>query len=428
MNGIKTILLALVLSLSLFAPARIITDTLCSAQGDRVIITYETTQHDNKVDVRFRSTRKNLGDVLRKKYSKNSEINLLFFDNVGVIKGMTFTGITPRAFSLPSDIGYTKSPDSYFVIDNQPAPLLTFDMKSAGEKIVSIPIYLAHYEKKCHYKILYLCGNLDIKIGSSAKPYREAEIEAKPQSQMLEIEDEALNEDEDEALCSLNTAKELLAKQESLPFDDNLTEQIKFLQKQKHNSKISKSEIIQQIDQFLEQYDATKKALQEQAKAQELVAQEEAERKADDEAYARCISKEDYEIYRKTHPKGQYVEEAEAKIEEMEAEAKAKEEKEKKRNIWMIIGGVLLAILLFVGNQVLQSFRNIRTQRSMMQMQKDAENRAKNMARSKIQGTIRRQTGKAMNQARQKSRAAVRSAIDKGKNKIGNSNSKRLSI
>lgn len=425
MNGIKSILLALALSLSLFASARIITDTIYSDQGDRVIITYEMSRHDNKVDVRFRNTRKNLGDALRKKYSKNSEINLLFFDNVGIIKGMTFTGITPRAFSLPSDIGYTKSPDSYFVIDNQPAPSLTFDMKSTREKIVSIPIYLAHYEKKCHYKILYLCGNLNIKIGSSAQPYRETEIEAKPQYQMLEIED-ALNEDEDEALCSLNTAKELLAKQESLPFDDNLTEQIKFLQKQKHNSKISKSEIIQQIDQFLEQYDATKKALQEQAKAQELVAQEEAERKADDDAFVRCISKDDYEIYRKTHPDGQHLEEAEAKIEKMEAEAKAKEEKEKKRNIWMIIGGVLLAIMLFVGNQVLQSFRNIRTQRSMMQMQKDAENRAKSMARSKVQGTIRRQTGKAMNQARQKSRSAMRNAIDKSTKNSGKNN--RVSI
>lgn len=425
MNGIKTFLLALALSLSLFAPARIITDTLYSAQGDRVIITYETTQHDNKVDVRFRSTRKNLGDALRKKYSKNSEINLLFFDHVGIIKDMTFTGTTPRAFSLPSGIGYTKSPDSYFVIDNQPAPSLTFDLKSAGEKVVSIPVYLAHYEKKCHYKILYLCGNLNIKIGSSAKPYQEAKDEAKPQYQILEMDD-TLNEDEDEALCSLNTAKELLAKQESLPFDDNLTEQIKFLQKQKHNSKISKSEIIEQIDQFLEQYDATKKTLEEQARAQELVAQEEAERKADDDAYARCISKDDYEIYRKTHPDGQHLEEAEAKIEEMEAEARAKAEKEKKRNIWMIIGGVLMAILLFVGNQVLQSVRNIRTQRSMMQMQQDATNRAKNMAKSKAQGAIRKQSGKITNQAKQKGQTAMRNVIDKSTKKPGKNN--RVSI
>ena len=426
MNGIKIFLLTFLLSLSLFAPARIITDTLFSAQGDRVIITYETTRHDNKFEVKFRSVRKNLSDALRKKYSKNSEIKLVFFDNIGIIEDLTFTGITPRALSLPSNIGYTKSSDSYFIVDNQPS--LCFDLKSAGETMVTIPIYLAHYEKKCHYKILYLCDYLNIKMGSNAKPYRNDGIEDNSKYQLEEIE-ETLTEDEDEALCSLNTAKELLAKQETLPFDDNLMEQIKFLQKQKHNSRITKSEIIKQIDQFLEEYDATKKDLEEQARAQALIAQEEAERKADEDAFARCISKDDYEIYRKTHPDGQYVEEASAKIEEMEAEAKAKEEKEKKRNIWMIIGGVLLAILLFVGNQVLQSFRNIRTQRSMMQMQKDAENRAKNMARSKIQGTIRRQTGKAMNQARQKSRAAVRGAIDKGKNKIGNSsNSKRVSI
>jgi cytoskeletal protein RodZ len=120
------------------------------------------------------------------------------------------------------------------------------------------------------------------------------------------------------------------------------------------------------------------------------------------------------------------LEEAEAKIEEMEAEARAKAEKEKKRNIWMIIGGVLMAILLFVGNQVLQSVRNIRTQRSMMQMQQDATNRAKNMAKSKAQGAIRKQTGKITNQAKQKGQTAMRNVIDKSTKKPGKNN--RLSI
>lgn len=424
MIGMRTFLLAFALSVSLIVPARIKTDTLCSAQGDRVIVTYEMTQQDNKVELRFKSVRKNLGDALRRKYSKSNEIKLLFFDRIGVIEDMTFTGTTPRAFSLPSDIGYTKSPDSFFFIDNQPAPSLTFEMKSTEEKTVSIPIYLAHYEGKRHYEILYLCGNLNVKIGGSVIPNRNNKKETETQH-LTEME-EALSEDEDNALWSLNTAIELLAKQESLPFEDNLVDEYKFLQKQKH--KISKKEIIQKIDRFLEEYDATKKSLEKQAQAQAQAAQEEADRKADDDAFARCITKDNYEIYKKTHPNGQHLEEATAQIKKLEEDAAAAKEKENKRTIWMIIGGVLLAILLFVGNQVLQSFRNIRTQRSMLQMQQDAENRAKNMARGKIQGTIRKQTGKAMNQARQKGKTAVRSTIEKGKSKIGNSNSKRISI
>ncbi len=424
MNGMRTFLLALALSLSLIAPARIKTDTLCSAQGDRVIVTYELTQQDNKVDLRFKSVRKNLGDGLRRKYSKSSEIKLLFFDRIGVIEDMTFTGATPRAFSFPSDISYMKSPDSYFILDNQPYPSLSFEMKSSGEKVVSIPIYLAHYEGKRHYEILYLCGNLNIKMGGKVIPNKNNKKETEEQY-LTETED-ALSEDDNNALWSLNTAIELLAKQESLPFEDNLVDEYKFLQKQKH--KISNKDIIQKIDRFLEDYDATKKSLEEQAQAQAQAAQEEAERKEDDDAFVRCLTKDDYEIYRKTHPNGQHLEEATAQIKKLEEEAAEEKKQEKKRTIWMIIGGVFLAILLFVGNQFLQSFRSIRTQRSMMQMQKEAENRAKNMAKSKTQGAIRRQTGKAVNQARQKSKTAVRGAIDKGKSKIGNNSSKRVSI
>ncbi len=424
MNSIKTFLLALALSVSLTVPARIKTDTLCSAHGDMVIITYETTQQDNKVELRFRSIRKSLGDALRRKYGKSSEIKLLFFDKIGITEDITFTGATPRAFSLPSDIGYTKSLDSYFFIDDQPFPSLTFEMKSTEEKTLTIPIYLAHYEGKRHYEILYLCDNLNVKIGSKVIPSRNNKRET--ETQYLTEMEEALSEDEDNALWSLNTAIELLAKQESLPFEDNLVDEYKFLQKQKH--RISDKDIIQKIDRFLEEYDATKKSFEKQAQAQAQAAQEEADKKADDDAFARCLTKDDYEIYKKTHPDGQHVEEAAAQIKKLEDDAAAAKEKEKKRNIWMIIGGVLLAILLFVGNQVLQSFRNIRTQRSMMQMQKDAENRAKNMARSKAQGAIRKQTGKAMNQARQKSKIAVHNAVDKGKNVIGKNNSKRVSI
>ena len=422
MNSIRAFLSALTLAFSLCAHARIITDTLYSAQGDRVIITYEITQHDNKVELKFKNARKNFGDAIRRKYSKVSETKLLFFDNIGVIEDVTFTGITPRAFSLPSEIGYTKSPDSYFFIDNQPAPLLTFEMKSSAEKTVSIPIYLAHYEGKRHYEILYLCGNLNVKMGGKGISNRNDKRLAESSYQM-ELED-AVSEEETDALNNLKLANELLAKQESVPFENILVEVYTNLQKQKY--KIDNKEIVKKIDRFLEDYDATKKSLEKQAQAQAQTAQKEAERKADDEAFASCLTKEEFERYKNTHPNGQHVDEATAQIKKLEDEVAEEKKQEKKRTVWMIIGGALLAILLFVGNQVLQSFRNIRTQRSMMQMQQDAENRAKNMARSKIQGTIRRQTGKAMNQARQKGQSTVRNAFDKGKDKIGKN--KRVSI
>ena len=127
----------------------------------------------------------------------------------------------------------------------------------------------------------------------------------------------------------------------------------------------------------------------------------------------------------KKHPNGSYVEEANAAITDINDKAQEKKDKERKRNIWMIVGGALLAILLFVGNQVMQSFRNIRTQRSMMQMQQDAAKRAQNMARGKVQNEIRKQTNKVTSQVRKKSQTIIRDTANKAKNNKGNN---RVSI
>ena len=51
----------------------------------------------------------------------------------------------------------------------------------------------------------------------------------------------------------------------------------------------------------------------------------------------------------------------------------AAEEEQKERNLWMIIGGVILAIAMFVGNQLAQTFRTRRTEKKMSDMAKHAE-------------------------------------------------------
>ena len=149
------------------------------------------------------------------------------------------------------------------------------------------------------------------------------------------------------------------------------------------------------------------------------------EQKADNDAFNSCTTKEQYESYLKQHPYGSHVDDANAAITKINNEAQEKKDKERKRNIWMIVGGALLAILLFVGNQVMQSFRNIRTQRSMMQMQQDAAKRAQNMARGKVQNEIRKQTNKVTGQVRKKSQTIIRDTANKAKNNKGNN---RVSI
>lgn len=85
----------------------------------------------------------------------------------------------------------------------------------------------------------------------------------------------------------------------------------------------------------------------------------------------------------------------------------AEEASGKKRTIWMIIGGVLLAALSFIGNHIFQVRRN----KSMMEMTENlgrrtienAERRAKGMARSKV--------NREVNAIKRKSKEAISAPV-----------------
>lgn len=400
--------------------ARVVNDTLFSSQNDRVILSYELKQNDEKVELRFTNIRIRLGDMLFDKYRKTSEIVAVFFDRVGDIKDIRFTGLTPKALSVSSGLGYSPSPDGYFLFDPYQYPSLVFDKKTAGEALMSIPVYIAHYEKKRHYEILCACGSLEVKLGTTPTqmPPAVTENAAPPQYEPIEIEPE-MSEEEDWALNMVNSIMSRLPEQTEAPIDATLEQEVKNLIDLK--SKIKNEAVQERIKEAVDAFEAKKKELTEAQKAKE---DQQMAIKADNEAFNQCLSIEACELYLNSYPDGIHVEEVRAKKAELEASAKEKEDKEKRRKIWMIVGGTLLAILLFVGNQVMQTIRNKRTQRSMMQMQQDAVNRAKSMAKGKTQGAIRKQTDKA----RRAGQNAVRDAVDGVTKPKGKGNNNRISI
>ena len=99
-------------------------------------------------------------------------------------------------------------------------------------------------------------------------------------------------------------------------------------------------------------------------------------------------------------------------------------EKEKKRNLWMIIGGIVLAILAFIGNQVFQGIRNKRNQMRMMNMQQNIADKAEAEAKRQARNAIRTQRNRIEAGAKRKVSDAVRS---KSTIKI-NGKSKKASI
>jgi len=423
----RFLFLLLSMAICFEASARVVTDTLCSAQKDRLIITYDLKQSDERVEIRFTSIKAiRLGDQLYNKYRNTSEMVAVFFDRVGGFEDLRFSGLTPKALSWSPGVNYMPSTDGYFILDPYQYPSLVFEKKATSDARVTIPMYLAHYEKKRHYEILCSFGSLEVKLGSQAanKIPTVGSREPSQQNQQIEIEP-GLTDEESEALTYANSIMKRLPEQTEAPISATLEQEVKNLINLK--SKIKNENVQRKIEAAIDAYEAKNKELNE---AQRKKEEDELAKRIDDDAFNQCISIEACELYLNSHPNGLHVEEVKAKKAELEATAMEKENKEKKRNIWMIIGGALLAVLLFVGNQVMQTLRNRRTQRNMMQMQQDAVNRAKNTARNKAQGAIRKQTNKVVNQARQKSQSAVRNAVDgiakpKGK---ANGNNNRVSI
>lgn len=108
------------------------------------------------------------------------------------------------------------------------------------------------------------------------------------------------------------------------------------------------------------------------------------------------------------------------KDKEQKAEAIAKQEVEtsQKRTIWMIIGGIILAILGFVGNQAFQHYRNVRNEKNMMSMQQSIVRRAEDEAKRRAQSMARQKVNQVQNAARRKSQDYVRGNINSGISKI----------
>ena len=103
------------------------------------------------------------------------------------------------------------------------------------------------------------------------------------------------------------------------------------------------------------------------------------------------------------------------------------EDGKKRRNIWLIVGGILLMVLMFVGNQTFNHFRNLKNQKGIEKMQNSIAKRAQDEARRRAQSMARSKINKVQSQIRQKSRDSVRNSVNsavnsavkgvKGKNK-----------
>ena len=339
--------------------AKEVKDTLHSEGGDRIILTYNVTNENGLMTVRFTNTQKKLSQQHQKKYKKLDEVAVLFFDRNGNYADMKFEGIETSAFMVPANMNYTRSKDGYFLMSDYPT--LQFKLTSKEEESVNLPIYLANYEGKQRYKVFARCGTLTLssiqaqkaassnggsgknagggKNGSDVHAANADNIEIVTE----ELVDEGLSP-ADEALIRINSLKSMLEEATEFPFADELTDEASKLRELRF--KVTDDEdVSKQIAEVLSLYDAKKKELASAAKAGQ---------QAKDEAQA----------------------EAQARNDSI-ATAKLMASEEEKRNMMWIGGGIGALILLFMGGkQIMQMVNQHKMQKQQQEMMANMMNMA----------------------------------------------------
>lgn len=361
--------------------AKTVKDTLFTTAGDRIILTYEIFHSDNHYSIRFNDNpQKKLCSKNGEQYKDWSKVAVMFFDKRGGFKkDVSITNMAPEPFMVPSNVNYEYSSDGFFVLQDNPT--INFVVKGSSE--ITIPIYLAYHPKKGKYSLFGKCRGLKIHLSTTSTTRQESSSQIIQQTVTSTTEIEPDNTATLKVIRSINLAKQLLSEAEKLPFSNNLELEIEYLINQ--NREINDAALSSQISDVLQMYEDKKTALEEKASAAQIAAQEEAEAKAKREA-----------------------EEIQARNDSIMAAQQEQAEKDKERNIWMIIGGVILAILAFIGNQVFQSFRNNRNQKNMMNLQQSLANQAEAEAKRRARNAIRSTTNRTVNQAKSEVRKAVR--------------------
>ena len=369
----KLVSLAAVLSVTvcLYSPAisaRTVRDTLCSPDGDKVIITYDISNSGNQYTVGFSNQQKKLGSANSGKYKDLSKVAVMFFDRTGgFLSDVSITNMVPDAFMVPANVNYEHSSDGYFIVQNK--PVLKFSIVECCE--LRIPIYLAYHAKKGKYKLFGKCEDLVISLSDNS----QGRMSLSPQqTQQTMISTEVIETDNTSVLKTLESiqlASELLIGADKLPFSETLQDEIRFLRDQKRE--IDDPDLVSRINRVLSLYDEKKASLEEKVR----VEQKEEENKARREAEA--IRAQNDSI---------------AEAQQIQAQ------KDKKKKNVLTVGAVLLAFFAFVGNQVFQNLRNSKNQKNMAEMQKSIVDKAEAEAKRRSRDALKRAADDTMRNAK----------------------------
>lgn len=415
------------------------TEVLKSSQKDKVTIQYDISERDGMVSVLFTKVNKELGIENSGKYRDYEKIQVVFFEWAGVYQQAEFSakeGINIRPFRIKRDeLLYQNTNEGFFRLEDNPE--IRFKMVTDHDATLTIPIYLTYYKKKRQYETFAYCGDLSIRIS----PKQQRENTSGKQTQRR--------------TKTITTTEEVEVEQDLSPIEvannvlNNANEYI-------NNPDVTADDLkhyIQQLDDSRSHIkdDATIKKITEvilicKQRLNDLTQKETADREHSVEQAMLLQQKE------KAQQDMNYVNERTSNIDDLsdselgdlraasnelrrqsyalkdkdpelsnqmiktadgcDQKLKEIEDGKKRRNIWLIIGGILLMVLMFVGNQTFSHFRNLKNQKGIEKMQNSIAKRAQDEARRRAQSMARSKINKVQSQVRQKSRDAVRKGVN----------------
>lgn len=426
-------------------------DTIMSMSKDYVFVRYNIAEHNGKITVSFSEVRKRLGLKYRDKYRKLNEVCVLFFDRGGDYKDKFKSDIGTEPLKVRSnEIRYIQSDDGYVRLDNRTD--ISLDLLT-DQSTLSLPIYLAHYEGKQHYKVFAKCENLNIRLSKRARKGASGNAMEVVKREIPVTEEVEVGTDmppAQEAELLIKNVKEGLGQDN--PSMATLESLGRYIDRLRDLEVVIPDKALKsEINNILQIYDSKKQAAKQQQDDEDkmerqMADQQENEKQAKgDLAYLTerlehseewteedlgelksCSNSLRRKAYSIENPElAQEMKDAADKCDE---EIKKVEEAKKKRNLLMIAGGVLLCIFLFVGNQLSQHIRNMRNIKSMEDTQNKIAKRAEDEALRRAQSTARSKANRVQAQVSQKSHEYIKANINSAAKNIGKNTKKNVSI
>ena len=418
--------------------ARENTVTLKSSAGDiKVALRYDVVTSDDECTIRFKTISKELEPGPSRKYDVD-KVRILFFETNGSYSKDKFSykiGTKPLSFNS-DEWTYERHEEGYVWLDDKPELHLTIRVP---ETKLSIPIYLAYYKRKHTYEVIADCGLLEIPLKKSQHQKCDAEsARPKTATRTITIEEEVEGEremtPEETAQFYIKRITKLLDQYDGDTSPEGLENDVRELR----CLLIKNKDIQLEINDLLDKFDKKKK--QAEQNAEKRAAEEEKEKQVRraleylNERLGKIDELTEKDLYA-LNDKANELEEKSFDINDQELRGQIKdaigqvnkkvkefEDAKKRRKVWTIIGGALLAVFMFIGNQALQHFRNLRNQKGIAEMQDRMVRRAENEARRRTQNTVRSKVNRVKNKAIDKGRETVRKGVKSSVGTIGNKN------